>query len=181
MAFDDELAIALYAAFSCADGIDEQIRQFGLHPRVEMNLRLLEDDDRLPGDVEALDNHREHLTHAESNIRKSYLGLVRAGPDEYLVLLPVFSQPLYAKITDEFHRLESSGDELGKNAGLLSCFQVESSILSCRQNGLDRTIALYSNVIGGLTGPEIQAPGILPQRAHVEEAAKHSFQLEYQV
>src|SRR2546422_286104 len=100
MAFYDDLNI------SFTNRIDENIRECGLDSRMQMDLRLLEQDDRAFRGITTLNQDRKDLRYAETNVGYQYLRRVLGLPDAYLVLLAVSSELSHRKGFDEIHFLE---------------------------------------------------------------------------
>jgi hypothetical protein len=147
---------------------------------MQMDLRLLEDDDRTTRHIEALDDYGEHLAHAKAHVGQLDLGQRRAGLNQDLVLFSVLPELLDLEAVDEAHRPESFGNDLWQRLGLLLGLQIETAVGS-RKNRLNRALALRAYVVGHLAGPQIETLGILPERTNVEDTFEHALEFEHEV
>jgi hypothetical protein len=79
---------------------------------VEVQFRLLDEEDRARGSIEALDENGQHLGDAEANVGEVHPGRGTGGSDLHLVFLSVLRDLSDLKLIDEFELVEFLSDEL---------------------------------------------------------------------
>jgi hypothetical protein len=141
VALDDELASSWFAVFARSNGIDKQVSELGLDSGVKMNLRLLEDHDRVRRHIKALDDDGKDLADAEAHICELDVRHLGARFDQDFILFAMPPELRHAEISDQSHGSKAAGDEFWQGSLLFARPEIEHPILA-RQNGLNRLLPL---------------------------------------
>lgn len=146
---------------------------------MEVNLGLFEDNDGAARHIEALDDYRQHLAHAESDIGKLDRGGLRPRLHEDFVLLAMLPERTDLKVVNEAHLAQAFRDHLLQ---WLLRFRPEIKLpIAGGKNRLDRTVAALANMLWNFTRPQVEALRVLPQGTNIEDALEHPFEFEHEI
>ncbi len=145
----NQLHITRLATFTGLGRRNEDVCQFSLNLRMQVDLRLFHPDSGMRWAVEGLYQSRQHLGNTEAHVRDLHLGRFGMGLHQHFVFLSTLRHRPHSEVMNHAQVFEPRRYELGKALGVPPDLPVESAPLTLRRQDGCHSVLTHLPDAGG--------------------------------